>query len=109
MTKEGSLTVKTLETQMSMADAWGRPRTVTVRWVPEDVTGPLDANIGWRRFAHDSTDDPPVYLSRHSHGFVDLRAHVRRHTDGGVEIITEFRRVDRAGDLRPGTYLVEDR
>ena len=109
--KEIEMSEITLETTLTHHDAWGKPRTVTVEWMPEDITMLVDpARLNTRNpgrlFAHNTADDPPVRLERSVvTGSVKLQA-VQRSWAGEYAHVTEFGRVQAREDLEPGTYFI---
>lgn len=102
---------KVLTAELTEFDAWNRPRTVTVEWIPEDVTDLVDpARRNTRTpgaiIAHGDVNDPPVALVRsNAHGAVMVRT-VRRSWSGEFAHVSEFTRVDNRAELAPGTWFV---
>lgn len=103
--------MRTLTATLTEHDAWGQPRTVTVDWIPEDITADVDpARLNRRRpdrlIAHGTPEDPPVYLRRSTTtGSVGLFRVVRAHT-AERERVTEFMRVHTPEELVPGSFFV---
>jgi hypothetical protein len=103
--------MKILTADLTELDAWSRPRTVTVEWIPEDITDQVDparpntASPG-PIVAHGSITDPPAHLVFSSAtGSVALHP-VRQSWAGEFALVTEFRQVDDRAELAPGTWFV---
>lgn len=107
--KEQIMSKAILRATLSKADAWGEVRVVKVAWIPEEVEG-YDGereNIGLRTFAHDTVDNPPVFLERSANkGTVLLRRKVTSWA-GTRTVVTEFSKVDSLDELEPGTFCIE--
>lgn len=90
---------------MSRPNAWGRVRTVTVAWMPEDISwiDPAGQNVGAQIFAF--ADEPPVYLARDPFGGVNLVT-AKRSLAGELSTVAEFRRVESEVELTPGTFTI---
>lgn len=92
---------------LTLTDAWGKPRTVHVSWIPEDLTG-FDAgleNIGVRTMSFDGAC--PVVLKRGRDGDVLVSTLIERRA-GDVESIFESRQVASVEDLVPGTHVISE-
>lgn len=105
MTKPAILTAT-----LTMRDAWGKPRTVEVEWMPLDITEIIDParlnkpSLG-RIYAHGTADDAPVYLTRNQTGGVALVREVRSHA-AETSHTTEFTKVADREQLEPGTFFI---
>lgn len=93
---------------LESTNAWGEVETVRIEWIPEEITGWDGAaeNVGQRHFAFE--DSPPARIVTPEGwrtGYV--RALVDRWA-GTTEAIVEFRAVEDADDLEPGTFRVLD-
>ncbi len=97
-----------LSTILAMTNAWGQLIRRRVTWLPEDITDvdPALENVGQRRYAFATVDDPPVRL------YVG-RGHVRvtrvLHSVAGMTSrVASCIEVDNLDDLAEGTYFVEE-
>ena len=92
---------------LTETDAWYKPRTVKVAWIPERIEG-VDYNLeeqGLYIYAWNDEDDCPVYLATDRSGGVSLHRRFAQFTGHG-QVIAEAGQVDTLEDLEPGTYVV---
>lgn len=104
------MTTTILTAELTKHDAWGKPRTITVEWMPLDITeivepARLNKRSLGRLLAHGTPDDAPVHLERNHEGGVTLRRAVRSHSSERSHV-TEFSRVGSREELQPGTFFI---